>query len=52
MASEGSIAGRGNPDDDFPADCPHRSHCHRTDAVAPDTRGSQQTAEFFSHRCR
>jgi hypothetical protein len=39
--------------DDFPADCPHWSLCHRRSverAVVPDTRGFQQIAEFFSHR--
>ena len=32
----------------FPADCPHRSHCHSLLKVAPDTRTSQHIAGFYN----
>ena len=36
----------------FPADCLHRTHCHRPRSVAPDTQISQHIASFTRHRYR
>src|SRR5947209_6466855 len=35
----------------FPADCPHRAHCHClfTRRVARDTRSFQHIAEFYNY---
>src|SRR6266576_3127790 len=34
----------------FPADCPHRTHCHcPCGRVAPDTRSFQHIAEFYNY---